>query len=134
MRGEKDLYILLDPVGPAPYIDLLRSRVVFVPISAPLGPQDRAPLASAPGASGTTIWNPRGARNPNLDLLGLSIAQEPSGPDFWVSDPPPKSAPGWPWRRGLEPVWARSRPEGLWRPFRALPGDEFRPSQMAVLG
>ena len=27
MREEKDLYILLDLVGPAPYIDLLRSRV-----------------------------------------------------------------------------------------------------------
>ena len=26
-RGQKDLYILLDLVGPAPYIDLLRSRV-----------------------------------------------------------------------------------------------------------
>ena len=96
-----------------------------------------APLGASWGLLGLpeTSWGllgplgtpPEGGQSPNL-------AQEPSGPDFWVSDPPPKSAPGWPWRRGLEPVWARSRPEGLWRPFRALPGDEFRPSRMAVLG
>ena len=30
MRGEKDLYILLDPVGPAPYIDLFRSPTVLL--------------------------------------------------------------------------------------------------------
>ena len=29
MRGEKDLYILLDPVGPAPYIDLFRPPIVL---------------------------------------------------------------------------------------------------------
>ena len=30
MRGQKDLYILLNLVGPAPYIDLFRSQIQFV--------------------------------------------------------------------------------------------------------
>ncbi len=64
--------------------------------------------------------NPK-SENPRAygEMTSRRQNQEPSGPDFWVSDPPPKSAPGWPWRRGLEPVWARSHPEGLWEPFRA---------------
>ena len=57
-----------------------------------------------PGASGTLNWNPGGTRNPNLDLLGPNLVQEPSGPDFLVSDPRRK-------------VLQNDAGDGVWSPF-----------------